>query len=544
MEDKQLKKLADMLGQSFAETMEPMMADLKDDMNKKSEAMEKHMEASNGLMQDMVETMSNMEMPEMPELKMPVINVPEPRVTVNVPAMKMPEMRFPDQRPIFSDINFKNPLPIILTDMEGKPYSAQQINQSGGGGFRNVVIGDIRGSMASLIDQNIGALKVTGDFNITNSATSTYAALSNADGAITGTNPLPVVFGASATQAVNIVDSSGIGYSGSNPVPVVFGASATQGVNLVDSSGIAYSGSNAVPITGTVSDITNSLKAALIDSSGVQYSGSNPVPIGGTLTAVTDITNSLKSALIDSSGVQYSGSNPVPVTWVSGAGVSTTVNISDSSGVGYSGSNPVPITWVSGAGVSTTVNIGDSSGVGYSGSNPLPITLVSGALTSTIAVGPVVADAIDDGSAPVQSGGVARTANPTAVSGNDVVKSTHDDLGRQVFRAHQVRDLISTARVAITTGTETTLLAAVAGSYLDLMSVMMANSSDVAVSVDLRAVTAGNIVQTVQVPASGTAGWSPATPWPQDETGNNWTADMGDITGTTVTISALFAKEV
>lgn len=186
----------------------------------------------------------------------------------------------------------------------------------------------------------------------------------------------------------------------------------------------------------------------------------------------------------------------------------------------------------------------DSSGVGYSGSNPFPTTIVSGALTSTVAVGAAVSDAVDDGSAPVKGGGIARTTQPAAVADGDIVTSTHDKLGRQVTRNTQVRNLISTAYVSLTNGTETTLLAGVAGSYLDLMYLLGTNSSDVAVTVDVRAVTSGNIQTSLRIPANGTAGVALSTPIPQDETGNNWTVDGPDETGRTITVSALFSREI
>lgn len=171
---------------------------------------------------------------------------------------------------------------------------------------------------------------------------------------------------------------------------------------------------------------------------------------------------------------------------------------------------------------------------------------VTGSLTSVVVVGPTVSDAADDGNAPIQFGGIARTANPTAVAANDVVKSTHDDLGRQLIRPVQVRDLILTAYVSITNGTETTLLAASAGSFHDLIYIMGANNSDAAVQVDIRPVTAGNIVMSLGIPASGTAGVALPVPFPQSasDTGNNWTIDMPDITGTTVAVSALFSREI
>lgn len=453
----------------------------------------------------------------------PEIRVPEPRVTVNVPPISVPEIRMPKEMDIkgwvsLMGVDLNNPLPVQLRDADGKPVRlfenlTQLVNNSGGGGgFRRVRIDNPSTEPVNVtVVSGAGA---TSAVNISDSGGVGYS----------GSNPFPVYItsGGSATSATNIVDSSGVAYSGSNPVPVVFGASATQAVNFVDSSGVAYSGSNPAPVTGTVvvSSITATTAASIVDSNGIQYSGSNPVPISGSISGtvtVGSITASTAASLVDSSGVQYSGSNPVPITWVSGAGVSTAVHITDSGGVAYSGSNPVPI------------------------------TLVSGALTSTIVVGSVVGDAIDDGSAPVQTGGIARTANPTAVSANDVVKSTYDDVGRQLTRPVQVRDLTVTAYTSISNGTETTLLAASAGSFHDLMYIMLANSSNAAVLVDIRPVTAGNIIATIAVPADGTAGVSMGgMPIPQSgsDTGNNWTIDMPDITGTTVYATALFSREV
>ncbi len=172
-------------------------------------------------------------------------------------------------------------------------------------------------------------------------------------------------------------------------------------------------------------------------------------------------------------------------------------------------------------------------------------TTVSGSISSTVATGPTVADAADDGSAPVQTGGIARTANPTAVAANDVVKATFDDLGRQIIRPIQVRDLTLTAYVSVANGTETTLRAAVAGAFLDLMMITATNNSSVATQLDIRATTGGNIIHTMYLPAqSGPIGWAPPVPWPQDNQGNNWTIDMPDQTGTTVYVSALFSQEV
>jgi hypothetical protein len=169
---------------------------------------------------------------------------------------------------------------------------------------------------------------------------------------------------------------------------------------------------------------------------------------------------------------------------------------------------------------------------------------IIGSSGTTTTVGDDVADAADSGSAPVKVGGVARTTNPGKVADGDRVSMSMDAVGRQINRPLQVRGLMATAYATFATGTEATLLAGVAGAYLDLVYIMLSNNSDAAVSVDIRAITAGNKVMTIQVPANGVAGVSLPVPIPQDETGNNWTIDLPDITGTTISASALFTKEV
>ena len=206
--------------------------------------------------------------------------------------------------------------------------------------------------------------------------------------------------------------------------------------------------------------------------------------------------------------------------------------------------HPVPVTIVSGSGSTSATNIVDSSGVGYSGSNPVPATIVSGAGSSTITVGPTVGGAADDGSAPVQQGGVARTTLPTKMADGQVVKAMRDAIGRNVMRNVQVRELIVTAYASLTNGTETTLATASAGQFLDSIWIACANTSSAAQQIDIRAVSGGNIVHSIEVPANGTAGWAPPVPWPQDFTGNAWTADNADVTNSTVYVHALFSKEV
>lgn len=325
------------------------------------------------------------------------------------------------------------------------------------------------------------------------------------------------------------------------PVSQLSGASwSTSVINTVtvDGSGVTQ------PVSATNLDIRD-LDFATDDVSVYQVSGSawstvvNEI-FGSTGTNVINPDNRLKVELpTGSSGLTDTElrATPVPIAQVSGHRWSTEATQSGTWDIGT-------VTAVTGITNTVAAMSVDSSGVGYSGSNPVPVTLVSGGLTSTIAVGDLASDAADTGSSPLKIGGIARTANPTAVAAGDRVSATFDDLGRQVVRNVQVRDLIKTAYVSVTNGTETTLRAAVAGAYLDLLFLKGSNNSDAAVSVDIRAVTAGNIIDTLRIPANGTAGWAPPVAWPQDETGNNWTVDGPDETGRTMTFSALFSQEI
>ena len=156
-----------------------------------------------------------------------------------------------------------------------------------------------------------------------------------------------------------------------------------------------------------------------------------------------------------------------------------------------------------------------------------------------------------DSSSSVQAQFISRTANPTAIANGSAVLGSADDLGRQLIRPVQVRDLLYTANVTKSTGstfgTETTLRAASAGEYLDLIYLMATNDSTVAAAVDIRSVTAGNILLSFTIPTTAGGGFVeivPAVPIPQDASGNNWTIDCADITGTNLRFFALFSREV
>jgi hypothetical protein len=183
---------------------------------------------------------------------------------------------------------------------------------------------------------------------------------------------------------------------------------------------------------------------------------------------------------------------------------------------------------------------------------------VTGSSGTTAVVGDVPSDLADNGSAPIKMGGIASITNPSTRQDGDRVAARFDKVGRQLVTPYQVRDLVRTAFVSITNGTETTLLASSAGKTFDLVWVSASTNSTWPVSgptssslqgsvfVDIRCTTAGNIVTSLTLPPSdrGNLTFNPVIPWPQDATGNNWTVDMNDITGTTANISAIFIENV
>lgn len=544
----------------FAETLEPMLMDLKASVEKSGKDMTEAIKHSQSSAPEIV-------LPDFPAITIPPIIVPKPEVTVHVPApivhvpkADAPVVTFPDSMAL-RGIDNRHPLPVILTNDKGEPYIAGSF---GGAGSRGpVVIRDILNAGGrSVMDETNNAIRVNlavGSVSLTSADGTMLDGVSSARATVmqlTNLNP----------QAVAIVDASGNQITsfggtlqdgqGSLITSHVYGDFKGIDVNLVSALDQTIDSVAVRQVSGFVDSVSvtgfvTSLAASLIDSSGVAYSGSNPLPTtasvsltlpsgpgdGATATRFIQAGDTVSSVMTSATGLNETTSGVLRVVQMTDSNSSVSATQVGTWNIGT-------VTTLTGVTNSLQSALIDSTGIQYSGSNPVPITIVSGGNTSTLSVGDSAARTADNGGNPVKIGGIARTTQPTAYADGDRSNFASDKLGRQLTRPLQIRDLISTAYVSLTTGTEATLLAASAGNFLDLISVVGANQSTAAVQVDIRAVTAGNVVMTLYIPAQSTAGAVMQIPWPQDATGNNWTVDMPDITGTTVNMSALFTKEV
>lgn len=153
-----------------------------------------------------------------------------------------------------------------------------------------------------------------------------------------------------------------------------------------------------------------------------------------------------------------------------------------------------------------------------------------------------IASGVNESGNPIKIGGVARTANPTAVANVTRVAASFDDVGRQLTRPYQARDLINTAYASLTAGTKTSLIAGVSGSFLDLCQITCANNSNAATIVTLT--DESTIVRSISVPADGVTHLNFQIPLKQSATGVAWYVDLPDITGTTIEVTAEFTQEV
>ena len=595
------KGLVETIGGEIQKQLKPAFESLAQEL--KSEMVGAFKDAVNSIKVEMPDIPAPQVNVNVPDVNVPEFNIPTPEVTVNVPKADTPIVNvsptpvyFPEEMAL-KGIDKKSPLPVMMMGADGKP--AQFPISMGGGGGRTdfFTIKDIQTSAGNSIIDNDGFVKVTGSFSVSSTPFATYYA-SDAVGSMNliqvGGNDIALNSGVTSAGTQRVVHATDVGMSVS--VTDVFGSTGTNVINpdgrvkvelptgssgLTDAelratavpvsqvSGVAFSVSVIDVFGSTAADVVNpdgrlkvelptgssgltdtELRAAHLDVDQLSGASWSTVVNSGTLTSVTtlgSITNSVAAALVDSSGVQYSGSNAFPIDVVSqeiALGVRQVSGAANSVATQATGLNETNV------GVLRTVLMTDSissmnnvqwggsavaTGLNENTAGVVKVYQVTSAVNSVIVNG-----AVDSFFAYE-----VMTTNKTAKSDGADIRPKADDLGRQIMRPIQARDLIFTAYTSVSNGTETTLLAGATGAYNDLIMITASNNSSAATQLDIRAVTGGNIVHTMYLPAqSGPIGFAPPVPWPQDATGNNWTIDMPDQTGTTVYVSALFSREV
>jgi hypothetical protein len=148
-----------------------------------------------------------------------------------------------------------------------------------------------------------------------------------------------------------------------------------------------------------------------------------------------------------------------------------------------------------------------------------------------------------DANNPVKIGGVARTANPTAVTAGQRVNSTFDKLGKQVVIG-ALREVKGVQKTSITTTAETTVVTAgAAGVFNDVYAIVVTNKSATAVFVDFKDATAGTTRMTLAAPAGDTRGFTVPvdSAMVQAVAANNWTATLSGA-ATSIEITMLYVS--
>lgn len=170
-------------------------------------------------------------------------------------------------------------------------------------------------------------------------------------------------------------------------------------------------------------------------------------------------------------------------------------------------------------------------------------TIATAALDTTPAavIGGTAADAALTAD-PVTTGGLAKTANPTAVADGDVVNELHDKLGK-VIAVSAIRELKGVQKTTIANTTETTIITAAASTFHDLYGLIIANTSATATSVAIKDATAGTTRMNIAIPAGQTAGFmlDAGSAVTQAVVNNNWTATAA-ASVTSLEITALYVK--
>ena len=178
-------------------------------------------------------------------------------------------------------------------------------------------------------------------------------------------------------------------------------------------------------------------------------------------------------------------------------------------------------------------------------STPLPVKVDSSSVSS--AVGNVNSGATDTG-APIKVGGIAYTsALPASVTNAQRVNAFYDKSGRQVVTGAPREFRAAGTRVTLTsTTTETTIIAAAASTFHDMITATCTNESATEVRIDWRDTTGGTVRFSMDLAPDGGSSnlhFGELAGYPQAAVNTNWTI-QASASVASVYCSALAKKDL
>jgi len=331
---------------------------------------------------------------------------------------------------------------------------------------------------------------LNGQTTLTVQVTGTYTGALSLQGTVDGTNWITI-----ATGVVFINVNTG--------TTLATITSALVGIFQTDCAGM-----NKVRITGLAAmsgTATVTMRASV--GTGV-VALDMPIPAGTAIIGALSANQSVNVA-------QFNGVTPLMGAGNNGTGAQRVSIATDQTAVTTAGVFSVKVD-------QTTVGTTNAVSLAQIGAT----TVVNGGVAGTLAVGGVTAAAATSTGNPVRGGAIGKTANPTAVTDGQVANFITDKLGKQVV-VGSIRDLKANQITTITASTsETTVVTAVASTFMDVYGCIVVNSSATAANVSFKDSTAGTTRFNIYVPAGDTRGFmlNESAAFAQTTVNNNWTA--------------------
>jgi hypothetical protein len=169
------------------------------------------------------------------------------------------------------------------------------------------------------------------------------------------------------------------------------------------------------------------------------------------------------------------------------------------------------------------------------------VTVQTTATTAPVSVftqteGNSAAGATDTGN-PIKIGGLAKTAQPAAVTDGQRSNILTDKLGRVVVAPGHIRDLISRQYTQLTNTTTTAIVTAVAATFNDITSLIITNASNQ--SVNLTLADGATTVAIFNLAANGGLVFNPTVPLKQSAVNTAWNATLSATATVNVTVIAV-----